>query len=35
VTSLKITNLANEEVQQHIFGDIFKRQIVAEARFIF
>jgi iron complex outermembrane receptor protein len=35
VTSLKITNLGNEEVQQHIFGDIFKRQIVGEARFIF
>ena len=35
VTSLKVTNLANEEVQQHIFGDIVKRQIVGEARFTF
>ena len=35
ITSLKINNLGNEEVQQHIFGDIVKRQIVGEARFIF
>jgi outer membrane receptor protein involved in Fe transport len=35
ITSLKINNLGNEEVQQHIFGDIVKRQVVAEARFIF
>jgi outer membrane receptor protein involved in Fe transport len=34
-TSLKVNNLANEEVQQHIFGDIIKRQIVGEARFSF
>ena len=35
VTSLKVTNLANEEVQQHIFGDILKRQIVGEVRLSF
>jgi iron complex outermembrane receptor protein len=35
VTNLKITNLANQEVQQHIFGDIFRRQIVGEVRFTF
>jgi iron complex outermembrane receptor protein len=35
VTSLKVTNLANQEVQQHIFGDIVKRQVVGEARFTF
>ena len=35
VTSLKVNNLANEEVQQHIFGDIVKRQVVGEARFTF
>ncbi len=35
ITSLKITNLANQEVQQHIFGDVLKRQVVGEARFIF
>ena len=31
-TSLKITNLGNQEVQQHIFGDILKRQVVGEIR---
>ena len=35
VTSVKVTNLANKEVQQHIFGDIMKRQIVGEARYSF
>jgi iron complex outermembrane receptor protein len=35
VTSLKVINLANAEVQQHIFGDILKRQVVGEARFSF
>ena len=30
VTSLKINNLLNSEVQQHIFGDIIKRQVVGE-----
>ena len=35
VTSLKVMNLTNEDVQQHIFGDIIKRQVVGEARFIF
>ncbi len=35
VTSLKITNLGNQEVQQHIFGDIVRRQIVGEARVTF
>jgi iron complex outermembrane receptor protein len=35
VTSLKITNLMNQEVQQHIFGDVMKRQIVGEVRFTF
>ena len=34
-TSLKVTNFSNTEVQQHIFGDISKRQIVGEARFRF
>jgi outer membrane receptor protein involved in Fe transport len=35
ITSLKINNLGNQEVQQHIFGDIVKRQVVGEARFTF
>ena len=35
VTSIKLTNLLNEEVQQHIFGDILKRQVAGEVRFTF
>ena len=35
VTSVKFTNLANQEVLQHIFGDVLKRQVVGEARFTF
>jgi hypothetical protein len=35
VTSLKMNNIGNAEVQQHIFGDIMKRQIMGEARFTF
>ena len=31
-TSLKATNLANQDIQQHIFGDILKRSIVGEVR---
>jgi len=35
VTSLKVNNLLNSEVQQHIFGDIIKRQVVGEIRYGF
>jgi len=28
--ALKIVNLGNQQIQQHIFGDIFKRQIMGE-----
>jgi outer membrane receptor protein involved in Fe transport len=35
VTSLKVTNIGNSEVQQHIFGDVLRRQIVGEVRFAF
>jgi iron complex outermembrane receptor protein len=35
VTSLKVTNIGNSEVQQHIFGDVLRRQIVGEVRFGF
>jgi outer membrane receptor protein involved in Fe transport len=35
VTSLKVTNLGNSEVQQHIFGDVLRRQVVGEVRFAF
>jgi hypothetical protein len=33
IVSLKGTNLANEKIQQHIFGDILRRSLVAELRF--
>ena len=29
-TAVKVFNLGNAEVQQHVFGDILKRQIVGE-----
>ena len=32
VTSIKGTNLLNEKIQQHIFGDIIKRSLMAELR---
>jgi outer membrane receptor protein involved in Fe transport len=35
VTSLKVTNIGNNEVQQHIFGDVLRRQVVGEVRFSF
>ncbi len=31
--SLKSVNLTNEKIQQHIFGDILKRSVVAELRY--
>jgi iron complex outermembrane receptor protein len=31
-TSIKIVNLTNEDIQQHVFGDITKRQILGEVR---
>jgi iron complex outermembrane receptor protein len=31
-TSVKATNLKNEEVMQHIFGDVLRRQVVGEVR---
>jgi outer membrane receptor protein involved in Fe transport len=35
ITSIKGTNLLNEEIQQHIFGDIIKRSVAAELRLRF
>jgi iron complex outermembrane receptor protein len=35
VTSVKVTNLANQEVMQHIFGDVLKRMVVGEVRLSF
>ncbi|HKB12148.1 MAG TPA: hypothetical protein VKD69_15910 [Vicinamibacterales bacterium] len=32
-TLVKGTNVLNEDIQQHVFGDILKRSIVAEVRF--
>jgi outer membrane receptor protein involved in Fe transport len=32
-TMVKGTNLLNQDIQQHVFGDILKRSIVAEVRF--
>ncbi len=34
-TSVKLINLANQDVQQHVFGDILKRQIIGELRVVF
>jgi hypothetical protein len=34
-TLVKGTNLANEDIQQHVFGDIIKRSAVAEVRFTY
>lgn len=34
-TTLKGTNLFNEKIQQHVFGDILKRSVFLEARFSF
>ena len=31
-TSVKFINLANQQVQQHVFGDVMKRQIIGELR---
>ena len=31
-TSIKATNLFNQDIQQHIFGDILKRTVVFEVR---
>ena len=35
VTSIKGTNLGNQEVMQHVFGDVIKRQVVGEVRVTF
>jgi outer membrane receptor protein involved in Fe transport len=34
-TSIKGTNLANQEVMQHVFGDVLRRQVVGEVRLDF
>jgi hypothetical protein len=35
ITSLKAVNLLDEDVQQHVFGDILKRSVSAELRMKF
>jgi outer membrane receptor protein involved in Fe transport len=35
VTLLKVTNLLNQEIQQHVFGDITRLQMVGELRVTF
>jgi outer membrane receptor protein involved in Fe transport len=34
-TSVKATNLGNQEIQQHVFGDIIKRSVLGELRVSF
>ena len=31
-TTVKVINLANQDVQQHVFGDVLKRQVIGELR---
>ncbi len=31
-TSVKVVNLTNEAIQQHVFGDVLKRQVVGELK---
>jgi outer membrane receptor protein involved in Fe transport len=35
ITTLKTTNLTNQQVQQHIFGDVIKRAVMADMRISF
>ena len=32
-TLVKVTNIFNQDIQQHVFGDIMKRSVMFEARF--
>jgi outer membrane receptor protein involved in Fe transport len=34
IVSLKGTNLTNEKIQQHVFGDVLRRSLVAELRLL-
>jgi iron complex outermembrane receptor protein len=34
-TTVKVINLLNEDVQQHVFGDVLKRQVIGEVRVVF
>jgi len=35
VTTVKVINLLNEDIQSHVFGDILKRQVIGELRVTF
>jgi hypothetical protein len=35
ITTLKVINLFNEDIQSHVFGDIMKRQVLGELRVTF
>ena len=34
-TTVKVTNLFNQTVQQHIFGDLLRRTVLGEVKFRF
>ena len=34
-TTLKVTNLFDEEIQSHVFGDVIRRQVIGEMRVVF
>jgi outer membrane receptor protein involved in Fe transport len=34
-TSVKLINVGNQDVQQHVFGDILKRQVIGELKVVF
>ncbi|MDH4064927.1 MAG: TonB-dependent receptor [Acidobacteriota bacterium] len=35
ITTVKVINLFNEDIQSHVFGDILKRQVIGELRVTF
>jgi outer membrane receptor protein involved in Fe transport len=35
VTTVKVINLFNEDIQSHVFGDVLKRQVIGELRVTF
>jgi iron complex outermembrane receptor protein len=35
ISSIKVINLTNEDIQSHVFGDVIKRQVLGELRFQF
>ena len=35
ISTIKVINLTNEDIQSHVFGDVVKRQILGELRFQF